>query len=226
METKPCNIAAQEKNNMPQCALKITHIGEVLFAAVLNKNPELMEMIAGKKEYTAVPEAIFTDREQKQKFDGEHKIDVLLIPKNPKGKAIPIELKLGKTRMKANKSEFGRFLTGYRYSEKYHKFTGSMISILSKKQAEGKTETIKYPLIYKIDNGTIKISDEWKLIVLTKSIREELDETNNNLWEGKSLKPKIFSFEELFEGNVNLLNEKVNELIKCKDYYKMWLGKV
>ena len=100
-----------------------------------------------------------------------------------------------------------------------------MISILSKKQAEGKTE-IQYPLIYKIDNGIIKISDEWKLIVLTKSIREELDETNNNLWEGKSLKPKIFSFEELFEENVNLLNEKVNELIKCKDYYKMWLGKV
>ena len=102
-----------------------------------------------------------------------------------------------------------------------------MISILNQKVAEGRK--IHYPLLHivKAENEpAIEISKNWILIVLKEEIRTELEGDNNNLWGKESVKPRIFSFEELFEKNVNLLNEKVKELTKCEDYYKMWLEKV
>ena len=202
---------------MEKCALKITHIGEQLFAKALNDNSELMKVVVGSEEkYKAFAEAVFTDKDGNNHFDGEHKIDVLLIPEDNKKAAIAIELKLGNTRMKANKSEFGRFLTGYQYGKR-GKFIGSMISILNQKNATRNGKTIAYPLKYKEYN----ISDAWALIVLNNNIAKEL-KGNKDLWENKI--PRILSFEELFNG-VCKLNSYVSDLIHSENYYKTWLGK-
>ena len=221
MKSESCNIAKQGKNCMPQCALKITHIGEALLAAILNDNSGLMKTIAGtEKSYTAEPEVIFTNKD-KQKFDGEHKIDVLLIPLTGEAKAIPVELKLGNAKMAATKSGFGRFLTGYQYNKPPERFTGSMVSILSRRK--GCNEEITYPLLYHREGieKFIKISEEWKLIVLTESIKRKLDQ-NGDLWEG-SIKPQIFSIEELFRDKMDFFNDKVREIIQCDNYYETWL---
>ena len=213
-------------NSECKCALKITHIGEELLAFALNdKANGLMKDIAGSDEYIAVPEAAFSDSNFPaglKNFDGCHKIDVLLVPlsSNIGALAIPIELKLGKTRMAATKSEFGRFLSGYKYNKKTKKFSGSMISILGEiMDKENNGCKIKYPLTY--DEKT-KISQEWKLIVLTKYIREELDQ-KKEFWSCN--KPQIFSFQELFENRDEYIQRQTERLIFCKSYYYEWLKK-
>lgn len=178
-------------NRECKCALKITHIGEELFALALNdKANGLMKEIAGSDEYIAVPEATFSDSSAElKKFDGCHKIDVLLVPlsSNIGTLAIPIELKLGKTRMAATESEFGRFFSGYKYNKKTKKISGSMISILGKIMDKEKEDNkIEYPLKY--DENT-EISPKWKLVVLTKHIKDELD-NKEKFWP--CIKPKIF----------------------------------
>ena len=206
---------------MTECALRITHIGEQLFAKVLNGDPKLMQTVAGcATKYKASAETVFTDKDGNNYFDGEHKIDVLLIPEANEKTAIPIELKLGNTRMKANKSEFGRFLTGYQYGRR-KKFTGSMISILNQRNATRNGKSIAYPLKYKEDQKEYNISMEWILIVLTKKIADDL-KNNKTLWQDNI--PRILSFEELFKENSDL-NSYVSDLIHSDDYYKMWLGR-
>ena len=211
-------------NSECKCALKITHIGEELFALALNdKANGLMKEIAGSDEYIAVPEATFSDSDSSaglKKFDGCHKIDVLLVPlsSNIGTLAIPIELKLGKTRMAATESEFGRFFSGYKYNKKTKKISGSMISILGKIMGKEKEDDeIKYPLKY--DENT-KISQEWKLVVLTKYIKDELD-TKEKFWPCN--KPQIFSFQELFMNKDEYIQQQTEQLIFCASYYKEWL---
>ena len=212
-------------NSECKCALKITHIGEELFALVLNdKANGLMKKIAGSDEYIAVPEATFSDSDSSaelKKFDGCHKIDVLLVPLSSDidTLAIPIELKLGKTRMAATKSEFGRFLSGYKYNKKTKKFSGSMISILGQITNKGNGDVkIKYPLTY---DTKIEISPKWKLLVLTEDIKGEL--SKDKFWPCP--KPQIFSFQELFEDKDEYIQRQTERLIFCGSYYKEWLKK-
>ena len=206
-------------DNKCKCALKITHIGEELFVKALNNDTELASLMTGVEDtaFTAFAESNFSFSDVL--FDGEHKIDVLLVPTcdTEKQKAIPIELKLGKSRMQATESGFGRFLTGYKIETKNNKkkAKGSMVSILSQKKAN-ENESCICPL--KFENK--EISTEWKLIVLTEKIAKPL--RDENFWIGLN-PPTVFSFENLFKEKKDLLNKIVNELIHNESYYDEWL---
>ena len=202
-----------------ECSVNITHIGERLLAALLNdKTNGVMQTIAGSKDYTAVPEAEFGEQNETQRrFDGLHKIDVLLVPDSSEEKAVPIELKLGKSRMEATQSGFGRFLTGYKLNEKTQKFSGSMISILGRVQSEeSKKNAIRYPLMY----GETEIKEEWILIVLTDTIKKELKDCCP--WKG--IEPAVFSFEKLFGGQKTLVQKTTEKLVCCDSYYDAWIN--
>ena len=213
-------IQKKKMNNSEcKCALKITHIGEELFAKALTLDDDLLKIVTEDENitFTVLAEANFTFEDVL--FDGEHKIDVLLVPTSNTntGKAIPVELKLGKSRMQATRSGFGRFLTGYKIENKDNtkKVKGSMVSILSQKKANENEISIA-PLKF----GDKELCAEWRLIVLTEAIAEPLRDKNfwNNLQP-----PKVFSFEELFKNKKDLLNKLVEELTKSESYYDEWL---
>ena len=202
-----------------KCILKITHIGEELFAKALNDDNDLLKIITGNENvtFTALPQANFTFNDVL--FDGEHKIDVLLVPtaNSNTQKAIPVELKLGKSRMQATESGFGRFLTGYKIENKNNKkkAKGSMVSILSHRKANEKESRLS-PLKF----GDKELCSEWRLIVLTEEIAESL--RSKDFWNN-SKPPIVFSFEKLFENKQDFLNKLVEELTTCKSYYAEWL---
>ena len=206
-------------DNECKCALKITHIGEELFVKALNNDTELASLMTGVEDtaFTAFAESNFSFSDVL--FDGEHKIDVLLVPTcdTEKQKAIPIELKLGKSRMQATESGFGRFLTGYKIETKNNKkkAKGSMVSILSHRKANEKESRLS-PLKF----GDKELCSEWRLIVLTEEIAESL--RSKDFWNN-SKPPIVFSFEKLFENKQDFLNKLVEELTTCKSYYAEWL---
>lgn len=219
-------------------SLKPEHIGEELFAYLINKDSLFKECLCkklglnGQKILGAQTETkIYRNRQGKSDFDGKSRIDVALKLSN--NKILPVELKLGKTRMAPTGKGFGRFLGGYSLdSHEPRRISGSMVSILSRKSSPKLISKIN-ALWADYETERLEVCDKWVLVVLSNAFRdkfekfEKFEKPENKLWSVNEIRPVILSFQELFSDFRQKINDAVEKIIKLepgKYYYDEWFG--
>lgn len=218
--------------------IDLTHVGEVLLAELLSKNPDIVKKILGiereieKDDYRVLPEislAPVTINQQEYPFDGMSRIDVGIIYPNQGEERIchPIELKLGTDLLGNCKSGIGRFTQGYHTTHNSTRIGGSMISILGNKPSDNNMTFQRNDICVADERVNQKkekivVSDRWTLIVRTEKIANVLNEQNGFfISESKIEHCHVLSFEELFDGMT--VNNTMRELLPADgNFYEYW----
>lgn len=210
-----------------ELAIDITHLGEALFAKLFTENPDLLKIALGNF-YPEIIEETNIDVQAEVALeakagtnsiilDGCSRIDVALFIKD---ECIPIELKLGKTRIDHNKLKDCKFSA---HKESKKRLSGSMMSILEHLGFENCVQDKEIELY--VHQRAIPVSRKWFLIVRTDKIAEKL----KNKWKSKD-HPKlpnctIISADTIFNKNPQEFNRAVQELVTSDDYYSAWFEK-
>jgi hypothetical protein len=205
--------------------IKLTHIGEMLLAEMINRSRPVRNLLAEqslpiasvRNKVNALAE-IQLHHYGRYQFDGAHKLDVAILLRGIKS-CVGLEAKLGRDRL--SKAEFEkRFLKKYGISHSGSRISGSMISIL-----EG-----KLPEPYTLNNVIVKHQDiEYKLLpcwllVVRKSI---LDVWSRSGRPALSQNCIVLSFEDFVNryGGRERFNDLVQKLVDV-DYYREWIEDV
>ena len=206
----------------------ITHFGEDLFASLFfNYKEETIKFFKMNEKFNlellgdfkTLPEVKIIDCNEK-KFDGCSKIDVGIFTGD---KCIPVELKLGQTRMEPTNTGFFRFCKGYEISQhkdKKERIKGSMISILSGVKGDEKIEGLELKAIDD-DGNEYTVTKQWILIVRNEKIRNSIINKYDEFNFG--VVPLVYSAQR-YSGfiGVDNFNNTVRELFTCNDYCKVW----
>ena len=199
--------------------LKLSHIGENLFAEMVNRSSEVRSFlserlslsIACSDSLNAVAEVPLS-RCAGLKFDGAHKIDVALLAMEP-GACLAIELKLGTSGM-GRKTFENRFLKPCTTSHREKRVAGSMISVL-----EGKLPAIyaSSKVMANKNGSELALHEYWGLVVR----KPVADAWSNGERPALSGRCSIIVFEEVVGafGGKESFNVLVQELLE-HDYFE------
>lgn len=230
------------------CIIDLTHVGEVLVAELLKKNPCIVRRILesnngmienGYKVFSEINLAPVQIGKQVYSFDGMSRIDVGIIYTNQRGENIchPVELKLGTESLENCKSGIGRFTSRYRISNHDpQRIKGNMISILDREPGKPEIASpddnniIASPddnniveiktLDNRIPGKNIQVSSKWTLIVRTENIADTL-RTKGGFFKKEIANCTVWSFESLFDGTA--VNDTMKELLPADgNLYQYW----
>ena len=152
--------------------IQLSHIGELLISEMFSRSENVRHFLVhnvlppslSTSTLQAIPEIQLT-RCGKYRFDGAHKIDVVVMASETK-ECLAIEAKLGNDRLGMREFE-KRFLMGCGTSHGDSRISGGMVSILEGKLPVGcETETV----IVEYQEDTYRLLPRWILIVRQRII--------------------------------------------------------
>lgn len=195
-------------------AIDLTHIGEAFLQHFIAKNPrtffEYAELsyaeVFGGRVYREVQLDPYCGRA----FDGESRVDLVVPISN--FEAIPIEVKLGTTRLGKTRVD-SEWLSGCRPS--HNRWAGNMMSILECRFPAGIPEQ---PLFVNTSDGRYQLTPNW--IVIVRRITAEGWERNG---QPAFERAKVVDFDTLiYKLNPSEFNEIVKSLLNF-DFYETWI---
>jgi hypothetical protein len=196
--------------------IQLSHIGEILIAALLNESQSVREVLQLPDPETAwcfEPE-IRLNRCGSLIFDGAHKVDVSSLNID-KHECVAIEAKLGLDRL--SKNEFSkRFLSKCGTSHLGKRVTGSMISVLERMLPD---EIVDEHLTVQYQQKPYSLVTNWILIVR----RQVHEGWKANGPPNLSVKCNVVVLEDMIDayGSRHDFNELVSRILPA-DFYSAW----
>ena len=205
----------------PTGALSLSHVGEEIFAELINRRPESFLQVCGlvreadldfmRQAPVALCEVPFAQVDGKS-FDGACRVDVVV--RLRPDLAFPIELKLGHTRL--SKQRFDReWLQFCKPSHGGRRWRGSVMAALDRRFSTPTTQE----LAMRVNQSVCMLTENWLLVVR----RAVLDGWRENP-PGLSQRGMVKSFEELVEalGGRTALNSVVRDVLGDRDFFADW----
>lgn len=204
-------------------ALRLTHIGEPLIAAMFKRSAAVRAVFSQRLDLNvdrcrAVTEAPLS-RSGRFGFDGASRIDVALLdqaatPNSSRRRCVPCEAKLGTERM-TERAFNARFLRECKTSHGDTRIRGSMPAILERK-LEG---VLDRELITTVAGEDFDVTSKWALVLREQIARKWV--THPPALSGRCT---LVVFEELVEayGGAKAFDALVRELTLF-DYHDAWL---
>lgn len=209
------------KRRPASTALSLSHVGEEIFAELINRRPESFIHVCGlvreadldfmrKVRRVALCEVPFAKVDGKS-FDGACRVDVVV--RLRPDVAFPIELKLGHTRL--SKQRFDReWLHSCEPSHGGRRWRGSVMAALDRRFSTPTTQE----LAVSVNQSLRTLTENW-LLVVRRAVLDGWRENPPGLQRGM-----VKSFEELVEalGGRTALNSVVRDVLGDRDFFADW----
>lgn len=201
--------------------LSLTHLGEQIFAGMINRNQKFLLSFPDVKSIADPDFLPVASCEKKimnfagRAFDGQCRIDVAVQLRSDSVTAF--ELKLGTTRLTSNRVNTD-WLTGCRESHRGRRWKGNIMSVLER-DFRGCAEVPITPLTVQAQNRVLSVTQQWFVVARRRII---------NGWQAGHLprfsdRVRMIAFEDavMSFGGEQSFNQLVGEILPS-NFYREW----